>query len=244
MRLTRQVVVETIYGQASSEAEIVNPANAKQVTLSSLWDFPYDGLPQNIGYTNPELNATFEVNSTDPSIPGQNGWNGNTSTVVLAAGNNLVINTPDLNPLPLNGADDRLPIAGGVRALQFSADNNMSSLTILHDDYNVIPFPFPNFGQVNRAFFVQNDLKQLVLNGDYIAEEKRSEAGTPAAVAPGSYTTVFVTPATSVAAAPWPVDGGGIYMQVISAAGQNWNPGTPMNALFNEPNVIGPFGAQ
>ena len=47
VRSSRQVVLETLFGQASSYREIVNPANAKVLSVSTLWDF------HNITLTNP-----------------------------------------------------------------------------------------------------------------------------------------------------------------------------------------------
>jgi hypothetical protein len=232
VRLSRQVVVETIFGQASSFHEVVNPADAKVLSVSTLWDFfPFnavDGTPVNIGHTNAELNATFELNSTDPTIPNQNGWNGNTSVAVLDANNNLVINTPT------DFFGNRIPIAGGVRALRFDADNNGSQLILEHDDWNTVG----GLGIViNRAFYVSADLTQIVVDGDYVVEAIRANPG-------GAEDLVFRTPLASVAGPPG-TNGGGVYMQIIGAADQAVTPGGGAAPLIGgQPNVIGPFGTQ
>ncbi|MDG2213930.1 MAG: hypothetical protein P8M70_08880, partial [Verrucomicrobiota bacterium] len=175
--------------------------------------------------------------------------------VALRAGSNLVITAPQ-----------SAPIAGGVRALRFYADNNESIVTIESDAWNMIPnalpLGLPGAGQLNRALFVTADQTQIVLNGNYVAEQRRREAlaTTPVAGSSpydaingnlrGSFTTVFNTPLTSGAnpPAPWvggaaPAAGenaGGLWIEIITAANQNGP--TRLGTATTQHNIIGPIG--
>ena len=243
MRITRQVVLETVFGQCSSfrePAPTVAPYNRQvapqELAISTRWNFssspPVSGTDL-IGYNNGELNATFEVNST--AVAGNNGWNGNTSTVTVNANSHLVITAFQPAPVPVNNTLLLVePVAGGVRALRFRADNNTSEVIIEHDDFNITPA-----GIVNRAFYVSADLKQIVVNGNYVAEMRRLEGVLGIGANPDTFSTVFTT--ALAPPAPPAVEGGGVYLTVIMH-GEQGNVTAPFDTTTDR-NVIGPFGA-
>jgi hypothetical protein len=210
----------------------------QELAISTRWNFssspPVSGTDL-IGYSNGELNATFEVNST--AVPGNNGWNGNTSVVTLNAASHMVITAFQPAPLPVNNTLLLVdPVAGGVRALRFRADNNTSEVIIEHDDFNVTPGVPPI---VNRAFYVSADLKQIVVNGAYVAEMKRLEGIAGIGANPNTFSTVFTT--AIAPPAPPAVEGGGVYLTVIMH-GEQGNVTAPFDTTTDR-NVIGPFGA-
>jgi hypothetical protein len=249
----------------AGESNQGNPPPAAPATGAIL---PYPaGGPGGRGYNFQELDETF----SQPPRAGISFGNGyapsqyaaapfgpwvpaNSQTVTFdAAGNNGLIIT----------APDNEPIAGGVRALRFFADHNQSVLTIEHDAWNSVN----HLGlQINRAIEVSNDLTQIGVNGAYIREQMRREAlvQTPnpplapgSAIDPrrrGSFTTVFSTPITSmdtdgVPLTPWTpatpaigANGGGLWIEVITAANQDGDPGA-LNLQTTPQNIIGPIGS-